>query len=284
MVEHHGGQHNGRDHGNSHGTDHHGHQQQKDPNSRTGLSWIFHFVDIIYVGAVYSIGQLFEQCGTDHKVFFIAAAYMGIMFTTRYQFDQYAATFSTHKTDDESQEFLRVCLMILYCMAIYSLTLNIAFKKAEEEDGAGHFGHCVRNVVYDNAFAASFLISRAAIVMMYYAKYNTKQYADNKDFWTLFVRKLIPMVIGCGLMTMIFADVSPVACYSVVAFVEFASEFIGEAVVKFRDEEPPLMPDAHHLQDRLGEFFMLILGETMVGTLFVFYNEKKIKRTYGSCL
>lgn len=251
-------------------------------DGHTKLSWIFHFVDIIYVGAVYSIGQLFEQCGTNHKVFFMASSYMSIMFTTRYQFDQYASTFTSYKQD---QEFLRVCLMILYCMAIYSMTLNIAFKTTVgEHDGAGYFGHCVRNVTYDNAFAASFLISRAAIVSMYFMQYKSEDYEKNDDFWKLFLRKLIPMVIGCGLMTMVFADVSPVIAYFTVAFVEVVSEFIGEVVVKFKDEKPPLMPDAEHLQERLGLFFMLILGETMVGTLFVFYDQKKIKRTYGSCM
>ncbi len=55
--------------------------------------WIFHFVDIIYVATIYSIGQLFEKCGVNYKVFFIGGSYFAIMFSTRTYFDQYAFTF-----------------------------------------------------------------------------------------------------------------------------------------------------------------------------------------------
>ena len=254
-------------------------------NSHAGLSWIFHFVDIIYVGAVYSIGQLFEQCGTNHKVFFMAASYMGIMFTTRYQFDQYASTFTTHKGQN-NLEFTRIILMILYCMAIYSMTLNIAFELSDGvDDSSGHFGECVRNRIYDNGFATSFLISRAAIVVLYLAKFNNDHYRHNPEYFALFLRKLIPMVVSSILMTIIYADVSPVIVFSMVAFVEFFSEFVGESILNLKHSEAaPLMPESEHLQERLGLFFMLILGETMVGTLFVFYSTDMLKRTYGTCM
>lgn len=259
--------------------------KENEYNSHASLSWIDHFIDIIYVGAVYSIGQLFEQCGTNHKVFFMAASYLGIMFTTRYQFDQYASTFVSHKRV-QSHEFSRIIFMILYCMAIYSMTLNIAFDKANEiDDSTGHFGECVRNQIYDNGFAASFLISRGAIILLYLVKFFHDDYAKNDEFKALFFRKLIPMVAASIIMTIIFADVSPVIVFSCVAFVEFFSEYMGEALLKLTEsEKAPVIPDSEHIQERLGEFFMLILGETMVGTLFVFYSTAKIKRTYGTCM
>lgn len=45
-----------------------------------------------------------------------------------------------------------------------------------------------------------------------------------------------------------------------------------------------LNPDARHIQKRLGELFMLILGETMVGILFVFYDSGKQRKTYSTCM
>lgn len=253
-------------------------------NSHAGLSWIFHFVDIIYVGAISSIGRLFEECGTDYQVFLMAASYMGIMFTTRYQFDQYASTFNTHKTEN-NKEFVRIILMILYCMTIFSMSLNIAYLEAEGDDVRGHFGKCVRSKTYDNGFAMSFLISRVAIISLYIVKYTHDKYRLNSDYRKLFIRKLVPMVIASVLMCIVFADVTPVKVFTVVAVVEFVGEYIGEWAVNLKPSDfAPLMPDPEHLQERLGLFFMLILGETMVGLLKLFYVPSLPRRTYGTCL
>lgn len=251
-------------------------------NSHTALSWIFNFVDIIYVGVISSIGQVFEQCGNNHKVFLMAASYLGIMFTTRYQFDQYASTFCTTKTEN-SREVLRIILMLFYLVAIYSMALNIAFDEVEADStDVGHFGTCAQNSAYAMIFAISFLFSRIAIIILYWTKFRDERYSSNPDFTVLFRRKFVPTICGCIVMLTTFVGVSPLLVFNIVAFCELWGEFFGEAMVRVSSGGLALMPDPEYLQERLGLFFMLVLGETMVGTLFDFYNTQKLKRSYGT--
>src|SRR5690554_6019091 len=90
---------------------------------REGFTWIYGFVDIIYVATVYAIEQLFAQCGDNPRVFLMAAAYFGIMYSTRNHFDVYAFTFSVKK----EHEVVRMIVFIIYCLGVYNMTLNIAF-------------------------------------------------------------------------------------------------------------------------------------------------------------
>eukprot|EP01034_Spumella_vulgaris_P026508 gene26508-33097_t len=122
----------------------------------------------------------------------------------------------------------------------------------------------------------------ASLYLYHYYAPNKKAKEYPSEYYTLMLRKVIPMGISCVTMISIFfSETPPVIVFALVAFIEFFSDLIGEFLT---DLPAALMPDPHDFQERLGLLFMLVLGETMVGVLFVPYNQQAQQRTYGTVI
>ncbi len=237
-------------------------KELKESTQRNSFEWIFHFVDIIYVATVYAIEQLFSLCGENPKVFLMAAAYFGIMFSTRNHFDVYAFTFKVKKEN----EIPRIIVFIVYCLGVYNMTLNIAFDTTSSaSDAKGHYGTCERNVAYDEGFGGAYIGSRMAIVVLYLYHYflpphgSTMPIIPPAEYRRLMLKKFVPIVLCCIVMLFIFdSNVSPVVIFPLVALLEFFGDRVGDFFITLPEV---LLPDAHHYQERLGLMFMLVLGE-----------------------
>lgn len=139
--------------------------------------WVFHFIDIIYVGTMYQISHLFEHCGDDPVVYVLAFSYFVIMFSTRSAFDVYMCI-------SGAQGVPLICAFLLYGLGVLLMTLNVSVVAADnegrehasatselnpmtEQDGAVGNKGCVLSYDYNIAFAASFFITRFTLVVMY---------------------------------------------------------------------------------------------------------------------
>ncbi len=254
-----------------------------DATKHQSFAWIYSFVDIIYVATVYAIEQLFSECGENPRVFLMAAAYFGIMFSTRNHFDVYAHTFKVKKEN----EIIRIIVFILYCLGVYNMTLNIAFTANEEdttESGNSiYYGTCARSITYDEGFGASFIVSRCAIMALYLYHFFHADLGEKptREFQLLMLKKFIPIILTIVIMFIIFTGHSPVIIFPVIALVEFFGDRISDIFIKL---PACLLPEPAAYQERLGAMFMLVLGETMVGLLFVHYNPHRPLRTYATVM
>jgi hypothetical protein len=106
------------------------------------------------------------------------------------------------------------------------------------------------------------------------------QTAIKLHFNRIFLLKVAPVILSSMLMTMIFFGVSPVFVLPMVAGVEFLGDFLPSFFVNKHADWRELNPSREFLEERLGLFFMLVLGEVVLGLSAVNYEGNDIKNVY----
>lgn len=234
-------------------------------------SWLFHLIDIIYVATMYRINVSLSACGDIFDVYLLTAAYFIIMFLTRLSFDQYKCTF-------QAKGIIHTFVFLLYCTAVFIMTLNIGFHYGDD-DGDGGFGeHCSRVRLFDSTFGAAFMVSRTILLVLYalYLFLLARRAPLDLEMKQIALCKLLPVLMSCGAMVAIFFSADVLVVFPVVAVIELGAHFLPEMLIKV----DYVQPDPVHLEERLGLFFMLILGEGVLGLLTQNYNTEHTDRDY----
>eukprot|EP01034_Spumella_vulgaris_P028115 gene28115-34924_t len=137
-----------------------------------------------------------------------------------------------------------------------------------------HFlGNCTFYHDYIYGFAAGFVFTRVAIVALYCISI---RFSHNENNIKEYVIKMLPCLLSLCVMFFAFGLWSPVILYPVAALVEFLANVVPELVYKIR-----FKAHSEPLQARLGLYFMLVLGESMIGLLTVSPNAATPKKTYS---
>jgi hypothetical protein len=101
-----------------------------------------------------------------------------------------------------------------------------------------------------------------------------------RHFWRIFLLKVAPVILSSIIMCAMLAGVSPVAVLPVVAFVEFVGDFLPSYFVSDPADWKELHPHRHFALERLGLFFMLVMGEAILGFCLVTYTSSNMSKIY----
>eukprot|EP01031_Cornospumella_fuschlensis_P025359 gene25359-30620_t len=246
-------------------------------------SWLFHLLDIIYVATVYRINALMAACGSSAEVYAYTGSLFVLMFLSRYNFDQYKCTF-------QSKGFVHTLIFLLYCLCVLVMTLNIAVDYSGEAhhrrldgDSADLGSHCHHVTLYDHGLALGYVLSRLLLCALYgtYAFFLHKQVADHsRTIAQIALAKLLPYAAGCALMLSALGAGQLSVVLPVAAAVELVAQFAPEFVVRLDF----ILPDTQQLDERLGLFFMLILGEGVLGLLIQKFDTSQTQPVYETLL
>lgn len=259
-------------------------KQKKEISFKDEEPWIAGFIDIIYVATIMNISHFLTNCGAHFNVWLMAAAYFTIMFMTRMNIDVYSICFMAN-------DIVHRLLFLFYCLGVFIMTLNIAVAvhheastaseegrrlESDSESSSGdlnYLGSCSFEEKYVFGFAAGFVFTRLSIAFLYFLSVS---FSHNKDHIREYLIKMIPNVLSAFVMFFIFGGYSPLVIIPMSALVGFLADVLPEPLleIKFR-------PQSEALQERLGLFFMLVLGESMIGLLTVEYNLEKPGKSYG---
>lgn len=256
-----------------------------------------HFVDLSYVATIFNINHLLNECGDVHaSITMLAIAYFFILFTTRYHFDVYSIMFY-------SIDLVHRCLFLIFNLGVFVMTLNIKFtpteaahrllaEEAKETEGY-EAGFCIFNIAYLQGFASGYLASRVTLMLMYglliYFAYLHKEFESLKTYAV----KLVPLLIASMVMIPIYWEsVNPLKILLSVGLIEILGEIVPEVLqhylVKYKlnrfDFQISMRPNVDHLQERLQEFFMIVLGESMIGLLINQFSVHSTQDTYLATL
>jgi hypothetical protein len=109
---------------------------------------------------------------------------------------------------------------------------------------------------------------------------NFRESVVKRHFTRIFVLKVAPVILSSLVMCAMFSDTSPVAVLPVVAFIEFVGDFLPSHFVTDPADWKELNPHRHFALDRLGLFFMLVMGEAVLGFCVVDYTSKNMSKIY----
>lgn len=119
---------------------------------------------------------------------------------------------------------------------------------------------------------------RTSFVMRVTHKYGEQ--AVKLHFTRIFVLKVAPVILSSLAMCAMFAGVSPVIVLPVVAIIEMIGDFLPSYFIHHAADWRELVPSRHFLEERLGLFFMLVLGEVVLGFSSVSYYAENMGPIY----
>ena len=268
--------------------------------------WINGFVDLIYVAMIMKISELLFKCGNFVDVWIMAAVYFALMFMTRHNIDMFSICM-------KGTDIHHRLVFMLYCLGTFLMTLNIAQTHIGEHgsedhvsygdhdsygshetssshdtssshasgshhrllftsDGVNYLGDCHFENNYVYSFAAGFVFTRFALVVLYMISINR---SHNKEHVTQHILKAVPCVCSLIVMSCCFGGLSPYVCYSVAGLVEMVVTMVPQLFVTVHD-----IPVPEVIQERLGLFFMLVLGESMIGMLVPYWDVEEPGYSY----
>lgn len=136
----------------------------------------------------------------------------------------------------------------------------------------------VENPMLKAPAATNPITNRASFVMKF-----TKQYGENATklhFTRIFVLKVAPVIVSSLAMTMMFYGVTPVVVLPAVAIIEIGGDFLPTFFVHHAADWRAMNPSRHFLEERLGLYFMLVLGEVVLGFSAINYFADSMEKIY----
>lgn len=101
-----------------------------------------------------------------------------------------------------------------------------------------------------------------------------------RHFCRIFLLKVAPVILSSLIMTAMLGGASPVYVLPIVAGIEFVGDFLPSYFITNPADWAELNPQKHFAQERLGLFFMLVLGEAVLGFCTVNYNSQNSNKVY----
>lgn len=121
-------------------------------------------------------------------------------------------------------------------------------------------------------------VQRPSIVMK--AAHAFRESVVKKHFLRIFLLKVVPVTISSLVIILMFLGASPVYVLPVVAFIEFVGDFLPAYFVTNPADWRELNPQRHFTEERLGLFFMLVLGEAVLGMCATNYTSSNMSKVY----
>lgn len=283
--------------------------ENEDVKERGNISreQLAHFVDLTYVATIFNINHVINACGDGHNnVVLLSVAYFFILFTTRYHFDIYSIMFY-------SIDLVHRCLFLMFNLGVFVMTLNIKFTHLEHDPATDDHpvtaladpvveyheprgyeaGYCLFNIAYIQGFASGYLASRITLIMMYSLLIHFARLNQEFNSLKTYVVKVIPLLIATIVMIPIYwENVNPLKILLSVAVIEVLGDIVPEVLqhylMKYHlnvfEFTISMRPNVDHLQDRLQEFFLIVLGESMIGLLINQFSVNTTESTYLATL
>lgn len=104
--------------------------------------------------------------------------------------------------------------------------------------------------------------------------------ATKLHFNRIFILKVAPVILSSLVMSMMFFEVSPVIVLPIVAIVEISGDFLPSMFIRHFADWKEMNPSRHFMEERLGLFFMLVLGEVVLGFSSVNYYSEDLSKIY----
>ena len=101
-----------------------------------------------------------------------------------------------------------------------------------------------------------------------------------KHFSRIFLLKVAPVILSSVIMIAMLFGASPVYVLPIVAAIEFIGDFLPSHFITNPADWMELNPQRHFAQERLGLFFMLVLGEAVLGFCSVNYDSHNANKVY----
>lgn len=267
-----------------------------------------HFIDLTYVATVFNINHMINGCGDKSSdIVLLSMSYFFILFTSRYHFDIYSIMFY-------SVDLVHRALFLAFNLGVFVMTYNIkvtpmngahrllgatdptddhggysgggssSTTSGGYEHGSYAAGECNIDITYLQGFASGYLASRLTLILMYSLLIYFAHVNSELNSKRTYIVKVIPLFIGTVVMLPIYWDtVNPVEILFAVAVIEILGDIVPEVTNHYMQKYNrnianftiSMRPDVDHLQDRLQEFFLIVLGESMIGLLIFHYDANK---------
>jgi hypothetical protein len=229
-----------------------------------------------------------------------------------------------YKCTFQAKGFLHTFIFLMYCLAILVMTLNIGFEyvgnyghrrlvvDAEQQannvmnniaesygdvlPGHAHrilednheLGHLCRRVdFYDQNFVSGYLASRYILLGLFtlyiYFLKRTSEITKIDHSYTIkqsLGLKIIPVVTFSLIMISVYFNVNVLIIFPLIAALELVVQFLPG----FFMQVDYIKPDHHQLEERVGLFFMLILGEGVLGLLVQNYTVQSASDIYETLI
>jgi low temperature requirement protein LtrA len=266
----------------------------------SGEVWITVFIDLVYVAMFINLGHVLEGCGTGSDVTIMAFSIFLIMFNSRLAIDEYSNRFFA---DDI---FHRVVYFV-YTFGVLVMTMNIVVPAYDS--GSAHrllriepgndsdstpfnhsrslvaaVGNCKYVEDYWDGFMYGFVGTRLSLIALYSAVCLDNQKAKTQ-FITNVVKHSCSLVIGA---VALFETAGTPGYFFTAAIIEIFFSILPRALEILKDmgflhvrrikETYPL--DVYEYQSRLGIFYMMVLGESMIQLLQRVYATHLEQRVY----
>jgi low temperature requirement protein LtrA len=101
-----------------------------------------------------------------------------------------------------------------------------------------------------------------------------------KHFSRICFTKIIPVVLSSLVMLAMIFGSSPVVVLPIVAGIEIIGDFLPSFVIHDPSDWKELSSNRHFTQERLCLFFMLVLGEAILGFSTVNYDANSSNKIY----
>lgn len=262
------------------------------------IKWYLLFIDLIFVTVVYNTEHFINTCGNFYlNVYFIAISYFAILYDIRNQLLSYSSTYIhiQHGLLPLLQnDLIHRIFIILYGSGIFIMAINIT---AEKIDKDGQIGTCDMNVNYTYGFAVGFLTCKLlTIVMSSLLLFVSYLPMFRESYYYYYIFKICYSLILSSMISIGMSDyyenmiylLPLIALFSCLetyirAIVFNLFRFIDKGMhqqtrnviirVKNRIEKDSntigeIFIDFTELLERLGIFFVLVLGEGIIGLSF----------------
>lgn len=93
----------------------------------------------------------------------------------------------------------------------------------------------------------------------------TRESVVERHFTRIFLLKVLPVVLSSLVMLAVVAGAPTIAVLPIAGIIEFTGDFLPSLLVKKAADWRELSAHRHFAQERLGLFFMLVMGEAMLG-------------------
>ena len=282
----------------------------RDPLKERADSWITIYMDLVYVAMFINLGHLLAGCvnlngeprvSYEREVTEMGIAIFLIMFSSRLAIDEYSNRFFVN-------DIFHRFLYFIYTFGLFVMTLNIidtspsgdarrslrgaVIMKAEELDSHGRglfakIGSCPGNRTYWQGILVGFIGTRMALIGLYTAICVDNQSARTQ-FFTHVVRHSLSLIVAVITISEKHGKAGYIYAAAIIEMIFHMLPRILEVMIemgcKVRRIKEIFPIDVYELQDRLGLFYMMVLGECMIQLLQSVYPTSLTKEVYLFCL